>query len=428
MARLFLALILFTAHRCNDGSFFAAARLPTAQAFAPSLRNERSSLSKNNIHYEVVAATANRRLPHSRRRQPDDTTQLRIMDNSENESRGIIAPDNNTRFLLPITALITLSLATLAAFTQHLPGPPIDATSPPPFFSTLPYGVIFSGSCDPYSNSLIVRDLSATILSIVGASVFVKAITYPAKMGKLESRDARKLIHTLSAPLFILLWPLFSNAYGARVFASIVPLLNTVRLYVAGTGGGGGGSSDSSSITQESSSSSGKQSSIDDTKNNNSSIMGSESELADAISRSGDAKEALGGPFIYVLVLLFSTFVFWTDSPIGIVSIATMAVGDGLADLVGRRLGSSNKWAFNKSKSMAGSAAFVIGSFVGSYGLISWLTSTGSMDPLLELGTMGLVARLLAIAVVCAGVELIPAVDDNWTVPLSAALLSAFLL
>lgn len=212
-------------------------------------------------------------------------------------------------------------------------------------------------------------------------------------MGKIESRDARKIIHTLSAPLFMLLWPLYSGAYGARVFASIVPLLNTLKLYLAGTDSG----------------------------------SGDETELAVAISRSGDANEALGGPFVYVLVLLFSTLVFWTDSPIGIVAISNMAIGDGVADLIGRRFGSTNKWSFNKSKSMAGSAAFVVGSFVGSYGLISWLTSMGAMDPL-ELGTMGLVGRLFAIAVICAGVELIPVGDDNWTVPLSAALLTAFLL
>jgi hypothetical protein len=37
---------------------------------------------------------------------------------------------------------------------------------------------------------------------------------------------------------------------------------------------------------------------------------------------------------------------------------------------------------FNQSKSKAGSAAFVAGSFVASLGLISWLTSTGAMDAL----------------------------------------------
>jgi len=104
-----------------------------------------------------------------------------------------------------------------------------------------------------------------------------------------------------------------------------------------------------------------------------------------------------------------------------------MAFGDGLADLVGRRFGASNKWTFNKDKSIAGSLAFVAGSFFGSYGLILWLTSTGAMD-VLQLSGVGLLARLFVIAVICAGVELVPLFDDNWTVPTAAALLSAFLL
>ena len=181
------------------------------------------------------------------------------------------------------------------------------------------------------------------------------------------------------------------------MFASIVPILLSVRLFVAGTGG------------------------------NSEEDAGSENELAKAISRSGDVKEALQGPLVYTLVLLISTFLFWTDSPIGVVAIATMALGDGLADLVGRRLGSTNKWPFNTSKSMAGSAAFVVGSFLGSFGLISWLVGMGVMDPL-GFSTLGLMGRLSVISVVCAGIELLPVVDDNWSVPISAAALAVYLL
>ena len=149
--------------------------------------------------------------------------------------------------------------------------------------------------------------------------------------------------------------------------------------------------------------------------------------LARAISRSGDARESLGGSFIYVMVLLFSTLLFWKYSAIGVLSLATMACGDGLADLVGRLFGSTNKWSFNRNKLMAGSAAFVVASFVLSFGLLLWLTQTGALDAL-GLGSFNLAGRLLAIAVICAGVELIPAGDNNFSVPISAALLSAFLL
>ena len=56
-----------------------------------------------------------------------------------------------------------------------------------------------------------------------------------------------------------------------------------------------------------------------------------ESELANAISRSGDNKEALGGPFIYVIVLLAAVLGFWHTSIIGIVSLSIMAAGDGVS-------------------------------------------------------------------------------------------------
>lgn len=310
---------------------------------------------------------------------------------------------NNKKLIVPITAIATISMTTIAAFTGHLPGPVVDATAPP-FFANLPFGVLFSGSHEAYSPALIYRDLAATIFSILAALLFVKSCTYPVTVGTMKSRDSRKIIHTFSAPLFILVWPLFSNAYGARVFASIVPLLNALRLILAG----------SSSTTTN--------------NGDNTTGDGSESELAQAISRSGNAEEALGGPFVYCMVLLFFTFFCFTDSPVGIISVATMAVGDGLADLIGRRYGSTNKWAFNKDKSVAGSAAFVAGAMLGSFGLISWLTALGVMDPLVGLSTTGLIGRLLVISILCAAVELIPAGDDNWSVPISAAVLSSYLL
>jgi len=362
-------LLLFATY---DGGISCVARRPTAYyatAFEPPglLRKKISFLAD---------------------RRQLSTAALRVKDFPSNEdlcNDAAPADATNTRkFLIPAIALFSVSLASLAAYTQHLPGPPIDP---------MKNGIFFvPGSCNPYSPALIYRDAASAIISLVGAALFVKAITYSNKIGKIESRDSRKLIHSFAAPVFMLLWPIFSHAYGARIFVSIIPIINTLKLILAATDG-----------------------------------SGSASELAGAISRSGDAKEALGGPLIYALVLLFCTLFLWTDSYIGVVSICNMALGDGLADLVGRRLGSSNKWFFNESKSMAGSAAFVTGAFFGSYGLISWLTSMGAMDAL-DMSAIGLAVRLLSIAVVCAGVELIPVGDDNWSVPLSAAVMTAILL
>lgn len=54
----------------------------------------------------------------------------------------------------------------------------------------------------------------------------------------------------------------------------------------------------------------------------------------------------------------------------GVIAVTQMAVGDGLADIVGRRWGTV-KWPFaGGKKSVIGSAAFVLGSFVVSAALL----------------------------------------------------------
>lgn len=394
MARQCMPLLLAAIHWGHDRGFaFKAANLPVAAAQKFAQRAPRKWPPRE----ETLPGIHHKSAPHrSTSRQgrslavPATRLEIKKSGSGDDSLDAASFVGKSKQLYLPLIALACLSLVTLGALTGHLPGAPIDSTAPPPFFSTLPFGVLFSGACDPYSRDLIGRDLFSTMLTIFSASIFVKGITYPAKLGKIESRDSRKIIHTLSAPLFIFLWPLFSKAYGARVFASVVPLLNAVRIFAAGND-----------------------------------LY--ETELAGAISRSGNAKEALGGPLIYVLVLLLSTLLFWTDSPVGVVAASTMAVGDGLADLVGRRFGSSNKWFFNKEKSIAGSAAFVAGSFVGSFGLITWLTATGTLHAI-ESSTMVLAGRLIVIAIICAGVELLPIGDDNWTVPMAAAILSVIFL
>lgn len=97
-----------------------------------------------------------------------------------------------------------------------------------------------------------------------------------------------------------------------------------------------------------------------------------------------------------------------------------------MADIVGRRLGKGNKWPFSEDKSIAGSVAFVIASTVTSTALAAWMSYTGCLT--LPLPMPELVPRIAAISLWSAGVELLPYADDNWTVPLAAAVLSLVLL
>ena len=252
--------------------------------------------------------------------------------------------------------------------------------------------------------SILVRDVGSTIFTGILGYAFVQCITYLTVTKQyLISRDARKLIHTLSAPLFIVFWPLFTTHHpSSRVFAAIVPILNGIRLYIASQSSSG---------------------------NNNESS--SESALAQAVSRSGDSKEALGGPFIYVCMLATCILCFWTEVPHGIIAMSTLAAGDGMADIVGRRYGTTNPWPYNTKKSIIGSLAFVVASTITSFSLILWIqyTNSGLIALSSHYTTMEIATNIVVISTIAAIVETIPWLgDDNYTVPISAAILSMILL
>lgn len=252
----------------------------------------------------------------------------------------------------------------------------------------------------PYTDEQILQDVGATLLTATVGYVFVRAVSsglFGTRKEQLDPRDSRKIIHTVSAPAFIAFWPIFSPLQGARVFAAVVPLLNAVRLYLAGT-------------TSDEDDDSG-----DDSKNN----ISASAELARAVSRSGDKEEALGGPFIYVCILAANILLFWRSSPVGIVSLCCLAAGDGMADLIGRRYGKNNKWP-GLDKSIAGTMAFWIASTVASAALLGWMQYWGC----LTLPVDDVLFRVACISLITALIELVPIADDNYTVPVSAALLT----
>lgn len=281
------------------------------------------------------------------------------------EERSLEEADDSTtgkrlssKQIIPTVGIATLSLVSLAAK---------------------------SGELGPYADAQILQDFGAALLTGALGYIFVKGNTWLAEKGYLDPRDSRKIVHLLSAPLFILFWPIFSTADGARYFAAAVSFVNMARLYIAGSGG--------------------------------------DKSLAYAVSRSGNQNEALGGPFLYVVILFASILLFWRDSPVGIVALSAMAAGDGLADLIGRRYGKNNRWPFNPDKSIAGSAAFAVGGTLCATILLnlSSITLSSAVIP----GTNPQLI-LAAIMLVSALLEVIPGpLDDNWVVPLSAAVMAS---
>lgn len=239
-----------------------------------------------------------------------------------------------------------------------------------------------------YTNAMIGQDIGMTILTAFLGYVLVKLISLGYENDLYGSKVSRKLSHVLSAPLFMVFYPLFSAADGSRFFAGLVIMSNIIRLYLAG--------------------------------------IGLDTKLANSVSRSGDKTEALGGPFIYVCLFQAFTLLFWRTSPIGAVAMSTMAAGDGMADLIGRKFGRNNKWWFSEDKSIAGTVAFAAASAISSFGVVQLFMTTGYIQSALL--PVELFARVSIISVICSLIELLPFGDDNYNVPISAAILAGLLL
>ena len=225
-----------------------------------------------------------------------------------------------------------------------------------------------------------------------------------------ERKLSRKLVHITTGPLFLATWPLYATGTGAALgggalsdllvrhpetVVCAVPLVNLIRLALIGFG-----------------------------------VIPSKNTLR-AVSRSGDRKELLRGPLFYSLCITVIVAVFWRESPTALVAISVLCIGDGLADVVGRRLGKGNPLPFNAGKSYAGSTAMFLGGWLGSLVFVQFFMGTCGLH--VALPEESFVEFALRSALVCflaTVVEALPAnavVDDNISVPISTILICKLL-
>jgi phytol kinase len=227
----------------------------------------------------------------------------------------------------------------------------------------------------------------AMILTFVAAIAWLRIMDFAAHRGWIESRLSRKLIHIGTGPIFVLCWLLFPGGQYDRYLAALVPGLITVQFALIGLG-----------------------------------VVKDEASVK-AMSRSGDPREILRGPLYYGVMFVLLTIFFWKDSPVGMVALMMMCGGDGIADLVGRRIRSA-RLPWSPEKSVAGSLSVLLGGFGLSALILAIYVALGVFPApftayLLPLALIGLV---------CAAVESLPYKDiDNITVTLSAALLGWWL-
>lgn len=164
----------------------------------------------------------------------------------------------------------------------------------------------------------------ATLLTFAIAIAFLRVMDFFAHRGWIESKLSRKIIHIGTGPIFVLCWLLFPDIPSARYLAALVPLLITVQFILVGTG------------------------------------LMKDDAAVQAMTRTGDPREILRGPLFYGIMFVLLTVVYWKDSPIGITALMMMCGGDGVADIVGRRI-KSPKLFWSREKSVAGSLSVFAG-------------------------------------------------------------------
>lgn len=223
----------------------------------------------------------------------------------------------------------------------------------------------------------------ATLFTFLIAIAFLRLMDFLAHRGIIESRLSRKIIHIGTGPIFVLCWLMYPDVFIGRWLAALVPLVITLQFALVGLG-----------------------------------VIKDEAAVK-AMSRTGDRREILRGPLFYGIAFVAITLIYWKDSLIGIPALMILCGGDGIADIVGRRV-NSPKLPWSPEKSVAGSLSVFLG---------GWILTLIIFGVYVFMGTFsGPMTRFLVpVTIVAMGatlVESLPFKDlDNLTIPLACILI-----
>ena len=222
----------------------------------------------------------------------------------------------------------------------------------------------------------------ATLLTFAIAIAFLRLMDFIAHRGWIDSKTSRKLIHIGTGPIFVSCWLMFPDLPISRWLAALVPLLITVQFALVGTG-----------------------------------VLKDEAAVK-AMSRGGDRREILRGPLFYGIMFVVITLIYWKDSLIGIPALMMMCGGDGIADIVGRRVRSA-KLPWSPEKSIAGTLSVFAGGWLMTAFVFAIYLWTGAFSgPLAQY-----LLPITWIALGAAAIESLPFKDiDNITITLFSIL------
>jgi phytol kinase len=223
----------------------------------------------------------------------------------------------------------------------------------------------------------------ATLFTFLIALTFLRLMDLLAQRGIIESKLSRKMIHIGTGPIFVLCWLMYPDVQISRWLGALVPLLITAQFALVGTG-----------------------------------IIKDEAAVK-AMSRTGDRREILRGPLFYGIIFVAITLLYWKDSLVGIPALMMMCGGDGIADIVGRRV-RSPRLPWSPDKSLAGSLSVFVGGWLLTMLIFAIYVWAGAFS--------GPITRFLWpvtwIALGAAVVESLPFKDiDNLTITIASALI-----
>jgi phytol kinase len=228
-----------------------------------------------------------------------------------------------------------------------------------------------------------VNPIPATLITFAVAVGFLRLMDFFAHRGWIESRMSRKLIHIGTGPVFVLCWLLYADRPEARWLAALVPLMIVAQFALVGMG-----------------------------------ILKDEAAVQ-AMSRTGNPREILRGPLFYGIAFVVLTVLFWKDSPVGMTALMMMCGGDGLADIVGRRV-SSPRLAWSREKSLAGTLSVFVGGWLLSALVLFIYVMAGVFQGPFSMYLL----PVTIVAIVGTAVESLPFRDiDNITLTLAAVLM-----
>ena len=261
------------------------------------------------------------------------------------------------------------------------------------------------------SSSLCLPQTSlwlAYLYSLIAASsCFILCISLRA-LNLTTSLVSRKLLHLITGPLFCCLFVIFPrSSVSAPYLASTIPLASAAMFGLIGYT-----QQQEQLQTQDSTSKGGYR--------NQDGLI---SLLVQTVSREGRVKELTRGPFYYGIIHSIISCIYWTYSPIGLISCCILCVGDGLADLCGRaarstRLHQPLPW--NKQKTLVGSTTMFFSSLLFAY-VFGLLYLQCGYWPTVSQSTY--LQGVVYMSIVATLVESLPIVEvDNLTVFVSGVL------